>query len=90
MHRGRALAAFNHILDVRVQKLKSEHMSKEKGGQTIVQSDVQMLLAPLTQSEESLLSSVCLISLTYKKLSLNLVRIYCFEEEKDIIEQILD
>lgn len=59
MHRGRALAAFNQLLAARVQNFKS----KEQGGgsahgQSNVQSDVQALLAPLTQSEESLLASV--------------------------------
>ena len=62
MLRGRALAALNHLLGVRVQKLKLEktkgQSSASVNGQTNVQSDVQMLLAPITQSEESLLSSV--------------------------------
>ncbi|CBI21531.3 unnamed protein product, partial [Vitis vinifera] len=62
LHRGRALAAFNHLLGVRVQKLKLENTkgqsSASVNGQTNVQSDVQMLLSPITQSEESLLSSV--------------------------------
>lgn len=59
MHRGRALAAFNHILGVRVQKLKLEGQSGAAShGQTNVQSDVQTLLAPLTQSEEAIVSSV--------------------------------
>ncbi|KAL6583192.1 hypothetical protein OROMI_005270 [Orobanche minor] len=63
LHRGRALAALNHILSARVVKLKSD--SKHRGqseakssGQTNVQLDVQNLLAPLTESEESLLSPV--------------------------------
>lgn len=63
LHRGRALAAFNHLLAVRVQKLKMESTHRSPAGssvpgQTNVQADVQTLLAPLTQSEESLLSSV--------------------------------
>lgn len=57
MHRGRALAAFNHLLTVRVQKLKSEAQTH---GQTNVQADVQTLLGPITESEKSLLSSVSL------------------------------
>ncbi|KAF8404468.1 hypothetical protein HHK36_009353 [Tetracentron sinense] len=55
LHRGRALAAFNHIIGVRVQKLKLENIHQEQAN---VQPDVQTLLAPVTQSEESLLSSV--------------------------------
>ncbi|XP_058186031.1 uncharacterized protein LOC131303262 isoform X4 [Rhododendron vialii] len=63
LHRGRALAAFNHLLAVRVQKLKMESTHRSPAGssvpgQTNVQADVQTVLAPLTQSEESLLSSV--------------------------------
>ncbi|PIN26879.1 hypothetical protein CDL12_00372 [Handroanthus impetiginosus] len=63
LHRGRALAGFNHLLSARVHKLKSD--SKHRGqsetsssGQANVQSDVQTLLAPITESEQSLLSSV--------------------------------
>ncbi|KAJ0988045.1 hypothetical protein J5N97_006401 [Dioscorea zingiberensis] len=55
LHRGRALAAFNYLLGLRALKLKS---AQDLSGQTNTQSDVQMLLAPLTQSEGSLLSSV--------------------------------
>lgn len=59
MHRGRALAAFNHLLAARVQNFKSEEQGGGSArGQSNVQSDVQTLLAPLTQSEESLLASV--------------------------------
>ncbi|KAJ7945315.1 Spatacsin [Quillaja saponaria] len=59
LNRGRALAAFNHILSVRVQKLKTEGESGALAhGQTNIQSDLQRLLSPITQSEESLLSSV--------------------------------
>ncbi|KAK9272701.1 hypothetical protein L1049_003078 [Liquidambar formosana] len=63
LHRGRPLAAFNHLLACRVQELKSENTHKGQSttsvhGQTNVQSDVQTLLVPITQSEESLLSSV--------------------------------
>lgn len=63
LHRGRALAALNYLLSARVYKLKSD--SKHRGqsetsssGQTNVQSDVQTVLAPITETEESLLSSV--------------------------------
>ncbi|KAL5555832.1 hypothetical protein UlMin_038068 [Ulmus minor] len=58
LHRGRVLSAFNRLLTVRVQKLKSEEQSGDSHGQTNIQSDLQRLLAPLTESEESLLSSV--------------------------------
>ncbi|KAL7230412.1 hypothetical protein ACSBR2_008822 [Camellia fascicularis] len=63
LHRGRALAAFNHLLGVRVQKLKLENTHRGQSGtsvhgQTNVQADVQTLLTPIAQSEESLLSSV--------------------------------
>lgn len=59
LHRGRALAAFNQILCQRVENLKSEGESSTSGrGQTNIQSDVLILLSPLGQSEETLLSSV--------------------------------
>ncbi|XP_057774546.1 uncharacterized protein LOC130993606 isoform X2 [Salvia miltiorrhiza] len=63
LHRGRALAALNHLLSARVHKLKSDnnHWGQSESpstGQTNVQSDVQILLSPITESEESLLSSV--------------------------------
>lgn len=63
LHRGRALAAFNHLLGVRLAKFKSERICEGKSGssvhgQTNVQSDVQTLLAQITESEEFLVSSV--------------------------------
>ncbi|KAL3818833.1 hypothetical protein ACJIZ3_004738 [Penstemon smallii] len=63
LHRGRALAALNHLLSARVHKLKSENTHQGQSetpasGQTNVQSDVQTLLGPVTEDEESLLSSV--------------------------------
>lgn len=63
LHRGRALAALNYLLSARVHRLKSDnkhqrHPETPSSGQTNVQSDVQILLAPITESEESLLSSV--------------------------------
>ena len=59
MNRGRALSAFNRLLDARVQQFKSEGQSGESAhGQTNIQSDLQRLLAPLTETEESLLLSV--------------------------------
>ncbi|XP_024032136.1 uncharacterized protein LOC21400717 isoform X2 [Morus notabilis] len=59
LHRGRALSAFNRLLSIRVQKLKLEGQSVEStNGQTNIQSDLLRLLAPLTETEGSLLSSV--------------------------------
>ncbi|XP_075084415.1 uncharacterized protein LOC107760795 [Nicotiana tabacum] len=70
LHRGRALAAFNQLLSNRVQKLKSE--SSRRGqhgtsvqGQTNIQSDVQMLLSPITQSEQLFLSSVVPLAIVH-------------------------
>lgn len=62
LHRGRALAAFNHLLGLRARKLKS---AQDLSGQANIQSNVQMLLAPLTQSEGSLLSSVMPLAITH-------------------------
>lgn len=63
LHRGRALAALNHLVSARVNNLKSDNKhwgqpESPQTGQTNVQTDVQTLLAPITESEESLLSSV--------------------------------
>ncbi|KAK6150524.1 hypothetical protein DH2020_015456 [Rehmannia glutinosa] len=63
LHRGRALAALNHLLSARVHMLKSDNKHRgqsetQSSGQTNVQLDVQILLAPITESEELLLSSV--------------------------------
>ncbi|XP_010261035.1 PREDICTED: uncharacterized protein LOC104599968 [Nelumbo nucifera] len=66
LHRGRALAAFNHLLGMRVQKLKSTNILQEQSGASAnVQSDVQILLAPLTHNEESLLSSVVPLAIVH-------------------------
>ncbi|KAJ8447051.1 hypothetical protein Cgig2_033620 [Carnegiea gigantea] len=70
LHRGRALAAFNQLLGYRVQKLKSDGSGRGQSsvsarGQVNVQADVQTLLAPLTQSEQSLLSSVVPLAITH-------------------------
>ncbi|GMI67631.1 hypothetical protein like AT4G39420 [Hibiscus trionum] len=64
LHRGRALAAFNHLLISRVEKLKMEGRSNASG-QTNVQSDVQTLLAPISDKEECLLSSVTPFAITH-------------------------
>ncbi|GER35123.1 spatacsin, partial [Striga asiatica] len=63
LHRGRALAALDHLLSARVVKLKSNDKDSwqsetQPSGQTNIQLDVQNLLGPITQSEESLLSPV--------------------------------
>ena len=58
LHRGRALAAFNHLLGARALKLKSVNAHQELSGQPNIQADMQTILAPLTQSEGSILSSV--------------------------------
>ncbi|KAL3339711.1 hypothetical protein AABB24_028361 [Solanum stoloniferum] len=69
LHRGRALAAFNQLLSNRVQKLKSESSRRQHGtpvqGQTNIQSDVQMLLSPITQSEQLFLSSVVPLAIVH-------------------------
>ncbi|CAH1417368.1 unnamed protein product [Lactuca virosa] len=62
LHRGRPLAAFIHLLSLRLKKLKLEfetrRMQSDVNGQSNIQSDVHTLLSPITQEEESLLSSV--------------------------------
>ncbi|XP_010431915.1 PREDICTED: uncharacterized protein LOC104716225 isoform X1 [Camelina sativa] len=66
LYRGRPLAAFNAFLEHRVEKLKLEDQSGSSlHGQRNMQSDVPMLLAPLTQSDESLLSSVIPLAVTH-------------------------
>lgn len=65
LHRGHAMAALNHVLSARVYKLKSDGKEEGKYGPLNVQSDVQILLAPLTKSEESLLSSVIPLAIAH-------------------------
>ncbi|KAJ0252438.1 Spatacsin carboxy-terminus protein [Hirschfeldia incana] len=66
LHRGRPLAAFNAFLEHRVEKIKLEGQSGSLiHGQRNMQSDVLMLLAPLTQNDESLLSSVIPLAITH-------------------------
>ncbi|KAE8706827.1 ubiquitin carboxyl-terminal hydrolase 27-like [Hibiscus syriacus] len=64
LHRGRALAAFNHLLISRVETLKMDGRSNASG-QTNVQSDVQILLAPISEKEGCLLSSVMPFAITH-------------------------
>uniref|UniRef100_A0A2P2LNY5 Uncharacterized protein LOC105123888 isoform X3 n=1 Tax=Rhizophora mucronata TaxID=61149 RepID=A0A2P2LNY5_RHIMU len=65
LHRGRALAAFNHIIGARVQKLKLEGQSSKSHGQTNIQSDLQTFLAPITQSEKPFFSSVIPLAIAH-------------------------
>ncbi|CAH9071176.1 unnamed protein product [Cuscuta epithymum] len=65
LHRGRALAAFSHLLSLRAQKLKPESSQGVRLGtsahgrsQAIIQSDMQKLLGPVTETEQFLLLSV--------------------------------
>ncbi|XP_051127140.1 uncharacterized protein LOC127248696 isoform X2 [Andrographis paniculata] len=63
LHRGRALAALNHLLASRVHKMTTDNSQRSQSGtsstgQVNVHLDLQTILAPLTESEESLLSSV--------------------------------
>ena len=57
LHRGRPLAAFNHILGARALKQKSNAQEGPSRihGQSNIQSDLQTLLAPFSQNEASLL-----------------------------------
>ncbi|CAM8951081.1 unnamed protein product [Rhodiola kirilowii] len=70
LHRGRPVAAFNHLLSTRVKKLKMESGGKGQSvsssqGPMITQSDVQTLLSPITQAEGSLLSSVIPLTIVH-------------------------
>lgn len=59
LHRGRALAAFRHLLVKRASQLKSASARQVIPAQSNVQADVQLILAPLSQAERSILLSVC-------------------------------
>lgn len=59
LHRGRALAAFRHLLGKRASQLKSANASQVISVQSSVQADVQLILAPLSQTERPILLSVC-------------------------------
>lgn len=59
LHRGRALAAFRHLLGKRASQLKSANARQVISTQSDVQADVQLILAPLSQTERSVLLSVC-------------------------------
>ncbi|KAI4310715.1 hypothetical protein MLD38_035669 [Melastoma candidum] len=66
LNRGRSLAAFNHLLSVRVQKFKSEGDSGAlEPVQGNIQSDIQALLAPISHSEEDLISYVVPVAIIH-------------------------
>lgn len=63
LHRGRPLAAFKQLLLARTQRLQLAYSRQAPSGVPVrgltnIQADMQSLLAPLTQDEELLLSSV--------------------------------
>ncbi|KAF0916073.1 hypothetical protein E2562_000693 [Oryza meyeriana var. granulata] len=64
LHRGRALAAFRHLLGKRASQLKSANARQVISVQSSVQADVQLILAPLSQTERPILLSVAPLALT--------------------------
>ncbi|KAE8791643.1 hypothetical protein D1007_33903 [Hordeum vulgare] len=64
LHRGRALAAFRHLLGKRASQLKSANARQVISTQSDVQADVQLILAPLSQTERSVLLSVAPLAIT--------------------------
>ncbi|XP_062194810.1 uncharacterized protein LOC133897988 isoform X2 [Phragmites australis] len=64
LHRGRALAAFRHLLVKRALQLKSANARQVISAQFNVQADVQLILAPLSQAERSILLSVAPLAIT--------------------------
>ncbi|XP_072998646.1 uncharacterized protein [Typha latifolia] len=65
LHRGRALAAFSHLLLLRASNLRLSNARQELSTQPNTHSDVQLILAPLTQSEGSFLLSVLPLAITH-------------------------
>lgn len=60
LHRGQALAAFNHLLSVRALSLKSANARQELSAQpNNIHLDVQKILTALSQTEVSVVQSVC-------------------------------
>ncbi|WVZ99776.1 hypothetical protein U9M48_045026 [Paspalum notatum var. saurae] len=57
LHRGRVLAAFRHLIFKRASQLKSASARQMISSQSNVQADVQLILAPLSQAERSILLS---------------------------------
>ncbi|RLN30060.1 uncharacterized protein C2845_PM05G27470 [Panicum miliaceum] len=64
LHRGRALAAFRHLLVKRASQLKSANARQVISAQSNVQADVQLILAPLSQAERSILLLVAPLAIT--------------------------
>ncbi|KAG0546959.1 hypothetical protein BDA96_01G038500 [Sorghum bicolor] len=64
LHRGRALAAFRHLIAKRASQLKSASARQVISTQSNVQADVQLMLAPLSQAERSILISVAPLAIT--------------------------
>lgn len=64
LHRGRALAAFRHLIFKRASQLKSASARQVISSQSNVQADVQLILAPLSQPERSVLLSVPPLAIT--------------------------
>uniref|UniRef100_A0A453E8L6 Spatacsin C-terminal domain-containing protein n=1 Tax=Aegilops tauschii subsp. strangulata TaxID=200361 RepID=A0A453E8L6_AEGTS len=64
LHRGRALAAFRHLLGKRASQLKSANARQVISTQSDVQADVQLILAPLSQTERSVLLLVAPLAIT--------------------------
>lgn len=64
LHRGRALAAFRHLIAKRASQLKSASARQVISAQSNVQADVQLILAPLSQVERSILISVAPLAIT--------------------------
>ncbi|KAM0918674.1 hypothetical protein ACQ4PT_008706 [Festuca glaucescens] len=64
LHRGRALAAFRHLLGKRASQLKSANAGQVISTQSDVQADVQLILASLSQTERSVLLSVAPLAIT--------------------------
>lgn len=64
LRRGRAMAAFNSLLSLRLQNFNAqgslirEHVGKFQRGQMHISSELQAVLSPLTTHEEKYLSSV--------------------------------
>jgi spatacsin len=64
LHRGRALAAFRHLLGKRASQLKSANAGQVISTQSDVQADVQLILASLSQTERPVLLSVAPLAIT--------------------------
>nr|CAD1822161.1 unnamed protein product [Ananas comosus var. bracteatus] len=66
LHRGQALAAFNHLLSVRALSLKSANARQELSAQpNNIHLDVQKILTALSQTEVSVVQSVLPLAITH-------------------------